>query len=388
MRKIFTLLTVITFLLMPSGYLWATINQVDCGAAPCRMCGGVLTLTPGVSGTVLVQGVGVDLTTGLTVSNSSALSSPTIVERLNGFQNQAAGGRLEWGRLKISVTASASAVAGSYAVYINYLAGRDTLPVKVLPKANITGATVPTFSGPFQSNVDVKLTGTSLSGATSVTATILRDSFTPLLDSGGQDAPAGVTVSAAVDTASNTATEALVRLNFSIRLTKATLKLALSSNSACNSLYSGASYTLTLSAPVSGPSYVKDHLFNPTTLRYGIGTTVTVTIRLDRPVGKGLTALNRLTGLVTGPGVVYWAVIPSNAIKQAGTTGTPYDPNARFNTITIPEGQQSKTITFTVAACTSGGTSNTVKFITWKPDPNVDTSPNRKETNFIIVCTP
>lgn len=380
MRKIFALLIVTAFLLMWSGHLWAKIEK---WSGP--SCSGAATITQGSGGTYFIEGPGVDLTTGLSASNSALTA--TIMQKWNGAQNAADGGNVLWGKIKINVQASSSAPVGSHVIYINYLVGRDSFNIRVIGKANIAGATVPPFSQPFQSNVDIKLTGTGLSSVSSATAQIIRDSFTPLLDSGGQPAPADVSVTAQADTSTNSDTQALVRLNFSQRLTKATVEISLRSGNMCSGLYpSGARYRVTVTAPSAGPNYVSAHLFDRTDRTYKIGAVVTATIRLDRPIESGLTAMNRLTGQLTGPGVVYWAVVPSNAVKQAGASGTPYNPSARYNQITIPTGQQSYAITFQISGCTAGGTSNVVKFITWKPDLNNDTSPNRKETSFTILC--
>jgi hypothetical protein len=385
MRRLFVLFWII-LLFMPAGNLWAKIEK---WSGP--TCSGLATITQGGGGIYFIEGAGVDLTTGLSVSNSALTA--TIQEKLNGAQNAAAGGNLLWGRLKIYVQASASAPAGSHYVYINYPLGKDSFSIKVIGKANITGATLPTFSEPFQSNVDVKLAGTGLSNLNATggaTARIISDSFNPLLDSGGQAAPAGVTVTAQADLTTNTDTQVLVRLNFSQKLTKATVEISLRSNNPCSGLNpSGARYNVTLTAPMSSIIYVKDHLFDRTdrtyTVAYSTTALVTVTVRLDRPVPTlAPLAMDRSTGLVTGPGVVYWAVVPSSGIKQA-TGGTAYNPTARYNQITIPGGQQSYAITFQIASC-PGASTNAAKFVTWKPDPNNDTSPNRKETSFTILC--
>jgi len=59
------------------------------------------------------------------------------------------------------------------------------------------------------------------------------------------------------DTSTDTDTQVLVRLNFSPRLTKATVEITLSSSNLCSGLHpSGARYTLTLTAPAAGPNYV------------------------------------------------------------------------------------------------------------------------------------
>lgn len=385
MRRLFALFWIV-FLLTPAGYLWAKIEK---WSGP--SCSGAATITQGAGGIYLIEGPGVDLTTGLSVSNSALTA--TIQEKLNGAQNAAAGGNILWGRLKIYVQASASAPVGSHVVSINYPVGKDSFSIKVIGKAKITGATVPTFSEPFQSNVDVRLTGTGLSSVNAsggATVRIISDSFNQLLDSGGQAAPAGVTVTAQADTSTNTDTQVLVRLNFSQRLTKATVEISLRSNSICSGLNpSGLRYNVTVTAPVAGPIYVKDHLFDRTDRTYKVGISatalVTVTVRLDRPVpALAPIAMDRNTGQLSGPGVVNWAVIPSTGIKQA-TGGASFNPAARYNQVSIPGGKQDYAITFQIASC-PGAASNAVKFVTWKPDPNSDSSPNRKETTFTVLC--
>jgi hypothetical protein len=73
------------------------------------------------------------------------------------------------------------------------------------------------------------------------------------------------------------------------------------------------------------------------------------------------------------------------ALITPASDGTTYNPTARFNQITIPAGQQSYAVTFQIASC-PGAATNAAKFVTWKPDVNNDTSPNRKETAFTILC--
>ncbi len=381
MRRLFVLFWIV-ILLMPASHLWAKIEKWT-GPA----CSGAATITQGAGGIYFIEGAGVDLTTGLSTSNSALTA--TIQQRWNGAQNAADGGNVLWGKIKVLIQASASAPAGSHYVYINYPVGRDSFSIKVIGKANVTGAALPTFSEPFQSNVDVKLTGTGLSSVTGATVRIISDSFNQLLDAGGQ-AASGVSVTAQADTSTNTDTQVLVRLNFSQRLTKATVEVSLRSSNICSGLYpSGLRYNVTLTAPLSSVIYVKDHLFDRTdrtyTVAYSTTALVTVTIRLDRAVPSlAPIAMDRNTGLMSGQGVVNWAVIPSTGIKQA-TGGTTYNPAARFNQISIPSGQQSYAVTFQIASC-PGAATNAVKFVTWKPDPNNDTSPNRKETSFTILC--
>jgi hypothetical protein len=192
-----------------------------------------------------------------------------------------------------------------------------------------------------------------------------------------------------VNTATNTDTQVPVRLTFAAdlpRLTKATVVIALSGSSTCSGL--PASYTLTLNAPQRGPNYVASHKFDRSS--YSIGDPVTITIRLDRPVSgiSGTAKRPSLTAVREKPATetVYWAVIPTDAIQQGGASAAPFDPAARYNQITISEGQQTKTISFLVTKCPGGQKTQTIKFITWKPDPNSDSALNRKESSFTVNC--
>jgi hypothetical protein len=385
MKKLFALWVGLFFLLVPATFLWATVERID---GP--KCGGVAAVIQGGSGTFYIQGIGVDLNTGLRTSNSAL--SARVVRKWNGSENARDGGNVAWGKIQIQVNASASAPVGNHIVYIKYLVGEDRFTVRVIAKARITGATVPTFSQPFYGNVDVKLTGTGLSGARVSRVLIKRDAYTPLLDSSGLEVPPlayNVTyVTGLVNTATNTDTQVDVRLIFSPslpRLIKATIEISLSGSGGCSGL--PASYTLTLTAPQSGPNYVAAHTFDRSS--YSLGMPVAITIRLDRPV-----TAPRIRPIQ--PGVpprpieetVYWAVIPNSAIQQGGASATPYDPNAHNNQITMSEGQQTKVITFLVTSCPGGARTQVIKFITWKPDPNNDTYPNRKESNFTTSCQP
>ncbi len=385
--KVFILM--FSFLIMPTGYLYAKIDRID---GP--KCSGTATMTQGEGSNYIIEGHGVDLSTGISVSGSGV--SGTIKTRWNGAQNQQRVGRMV-GAIEIRLQASTNAATGTRTVYINYPLGRDNFSLRIIGKGIISGASVPTFSAPFQSNVDIKLTGTGLSKVTptsyGVYFRIIKDAYHPLLDSGGQEI-SGVSVTGLVNTATNTNYNVDVRLNFSHRLTRVTLMIYLRSSDNCSGLNpSGANYTVTLTAPVGGPNYVKDHLFDRTSRSYRIGEVVGITIRLDRAVPmppiarvdpRSRTRQTQQTSLPAE--VVYWAVVPSNAVQQAGASGTPYNPVARYNQISIPAGQQSKAITFQISRCTAGGTSNTMKFVTWKPNPNNDLAPNRKETSFTVSC--
>lgn len=384
MKKRFALIIGLTFLLVAASDLWATINQID---GP--KCNGVAAVRQGMSQNFYIQGVGVDLTTGLSVGGSGVTA--TIVRRWTGAQNQADGGNILWGKIQIKITASSSAAVGNHTVTIKYLVGEDKFTIRVIRKASITGASVPTFSQPFQSNVDVRLTGTGLSNANQrASIRIIRDAYHPLLDSGSEEVQDTVTVTGAVNTSTNTDTQADVRLNFSERLTKATISIGLSPLSNCSGLPGG--YTLTLTAPLGGPNYVKSHKFDYQT--YAIGQAATVEIKLDRPVSTSGVPITRPQQPLRKPSTqrqalgetVYWAVIPSNAVQYGGASAAPYDPNARYNQITIPFGKQVKAVSFIISPCTSGTGNINRTFVTWKPNSSDDSAPNRKQTAFTVRC--
>ena len=392
MKKLFALIVGLTFLLITANDLWAVIKKIDG-----RKCDGVAALTQG--GPIenyWIQGPGVDLTTGLSVSNSALTA--TIVRKWNGGQNQADGGNILWGKIQIRVNASASAPVGNHTVTIKYPIGKDTFTVRVIRRASITRASVQTFSEPFYGNVDVRLIGTGLKNARLESVRIKRDAYNPLLDSSGQEVPPlssnVVYVTGLVNTATNTDAQVDVRLTFSQslpRLTKTTIVFNFAYLGGCSGF--PATYTLTLMAPKGGPNYVSAHDFDRVNRSYRIGDVVTITIRLDRPVSISGVPITSPPSLRKSPTrqqalgeTVYWAVIPSNAVQQGGASGAPYNPNLRYNQITIPVRQQSKAITFQISRCTAGGNINTMKFVTWKPNPNNDLVPNRKETNFTVSC--
>jgi hypothetical protein len=396
MKKLLVLWAGLFFLLAPVSRLWATVERIDG-----KKCDGVAAVIQGGNQSFTIQGVGVDLATGLSVSNPSL--SAVIERRWNGAQNQADGGNIAWGKLQVKVTAGANAPAGNHTVTIRYPIGQDSFALRVIGIARITGATVPTFTQPFSGTVDVVLTGTGLSGASVSSVQFKRDAYTPLLDSSGQELPSLSTnrvgyiyITGTVNTANNTDAQVPVRLTFAAdlpRLTKATVVIALSGSSGCSGF--PASYTLNLSAPMGGPNYVASHTFDRPS--YTIGDPVTITIRLDRAAGA-TDGRRTLSGTQVKPvgetaypvkplgETVYWAVIPSGAIQQGGVSATPFDPAARYNKITISEGQQTKVISFLVTKCPGGQNTQTIKFITWKPDPNNDSAPIRKETSFTVNC--
>lgn len=363
---------------------WAKIERIN---GP--KCNNRAVVVQGTSSDFVIQGEWVDHA----MDNSSVSGtgvSISITERRNGFQNNGLPS------VRFRITANNNAATGNRTVTLRYPLGQDTFTLRVLQRANVTSESLPTFTQPFQNNVDVGLSGVGLSNVTQVSAVIKRDSFTPLLDAGGQDA-SGVTVSAQVNPQTNNNSRADVRLNFSQRLTRATVEITLTSINSCSGLRGApVRHTVTLTAPTGGPNYVKDHLFDRNNRSYRLGDVVTVTVRLDRPVpnpilsqvkNRNKIVAKRITGKLQPAGeTVYWTVIPSNSVKQAGASATPYDANARNNRITIPPGQQTAVITFQVDRCTAAGERNTVKFVTWKPDPNDDSFPNRKETSFTINC--
>jgi len=392
MKKLCALFVGLTFLLVCTSNTWAVISK-KCG----RTCGGELTVTQGSSETFDIQGFGVDFAKSVSVSNTSAISA-AIVQKWNGAQNvidhpanTMCPGKYEWGRIRIKVNATMSAPFLHY-VYINYPAGpRDRFTVKVVRKAGVTSHTVLTpLTQPFSGPVDVRLTGIGLSNA-SASASIIIDAYIKLKDSSGNDVtcPSGSCITAAVNPQTNTDTQVEVRLTFSDlpRLTDATIQIKLQSGDGCSGL-NGASqtYRVHLTAPLGGPNYVASHNYcvpNQTcTTTFMLNATICVTIRLDRAVpGRCLAVIDRLTGKVKPCGeIVYWTVSDRSAIQSDGATL--YNPLALNNTIWIPNGQQEKRICFIgIKGSREGITS---KFITWKPDPNIDTFPNRRESNFTI----
>jgi hypothetical protein len=392
MKKLCALLAGLIFLLVFTGNLWAVISK-KCG----RTCGGELTVTQGSSETFDIQGFGVDFARSVSVSNTSAISA-AIVQKWNGAQNvhefderSICPGKVEWGRIRIKVTATMSAPFLHY-VYINYPAGpRDRFTVKVIRRAGVTGHTVLTpLTQPFSGPVDVRLTGIGLSNAFA-SAGIIIDAYTKLKDSSGNDVTCttGICITAAVNPQTATDTQVEVRLTFSNlpRLTDATIEFNLSSSNQCSGL-NGAPvrYRVHLTAPRGGPNYVASHNYCiptiPCSTTFTVGAPICVTIRLDRPTSTVCArSFDRSTGRYTECGeVVYWTVSNRNAIKSDGST--PYDPLAINNIIRIANGQQEKRICVIGISGSREGTMS--RFITWKPDYQVDTFPNRRESTFII----
>ena len=390
MKKLFVLCLGLTFLLVMTNDLWATISRVDG-----QKCSNVAAVLQGGNSTFYVQGPGVDLATTLTTSNSAI--SARILRKWNGAQNLAdfgnnpqTPGNIAWGRIQISVSATVSAPAQDHYVYIKYPMGQDRLTIKVIRKAVITGfEVIPPFTKPIFGNVDIKFTGAGLSGARVSDVRFKVDAYNPLLNALGESvtlSPTGAYISGIVNTSTNTDSQADVRLTFTSdlpRLIKATIVITFS-GPFCNGL--PVSYTFTLIAP-KGPNAVFDHVYDRLNRTYNPTETVNVTIRLVSPVAARTLPISTSTSRVQSPTAVrdqgqavYWAVQPSNAVRQTPTTGTPYDQNARYNVVYIPVGQQSKLINFQVGPFTT----TTVNLITWMPDPNNDTWPNRIQSTFRI----
>ncbi len=387
MKKTFVLFVVITFVLIPADHLWAAISKVS--GAP--ICNGAPCLTPGKAGTYYVEGPGVDLTTGLAVSNAALTA--TIQRKWNGAENAASGGNPLYGKLQIYISASASAPGGNHIVYINYNLGlKDNLTVKVVT-ASITGYSAPTFSAPVVTTT-VRLTGTGLGYAlTNATVDIIKDATHPLLNAFGMDTQNAGTLGN-VEASTNTDTQADVKVNFQQALTKVTLKITLASTNPCSGLsrQGGASFTLSLTAPKSPIlGSVIRHTYDKPVASYKVGDIVNVTVLLDSPVCLPTktfdTSLTKIPTCHT-PGTLYWYVSPSTtAIQQAGST--PYNPASTLNQITVPGGQQTAVISFKIVRCHTGGQQfNSLWFITRKPDPNNMNAPNHLPTNFSYSCTP
>ena len=129
MKKLFALGVGLTFLLVPTSHLWARIDRID---GP--KCNRAATMTQGETSKYIIEGHGVDLSTGINVSGSGVTA--TITQRWNGLQNQNRVGRMV-GAIKIRFQASASAAVGNRTVFINYVALKDSFTLKIRDIRNI-----------------------------------------------------------------------------------------------------------------------------------------------------------------------------------------------------------------------------------------------------------
>ena len=98
MRRLFVLFWIV-LLLMPGRKPLGKDRKIDRAR-----CSGLATITQGSGGIYFIEGAGVDLTTGLSVSNSSLTA--TIQQRWNGARNAADGGNVLWGKVEVLVHAS------------------------------------------------------------------------------------------------------------------------------------------------------------------------------------------------------------------------------------------------------------------------------------------
>ncbi|MDZ7289995.1 MAG: hypothetical protein ONB44_06105 [candidate division KSB1 bacterium] len=413
--KHFFLILVLGFFVLPYAALATGIKEVRWDG---ERCNNERVIHAGTNAEAEILGDWFENTTSVSVSGSNV--SATILEKFNGVQNQVRLGQFT-GSVKVRFTATASAAGGDRTVTLRHghtfgpsdTPHNVTFTFRLIARAQITSHNIPTLTGPFQT-VDVTLNGSGLSNVEQVLAAVNRNR--PLRDAAGQDIPGSQTVevTASFNQQTNTNTRVVVTLTFRgattytqgsppgtlipvsgtpIDLTQATAEITLKSRKDCSGLNgfgnSGLKHSVEISAPL-GINYVQDVIFDRNSRTYNIGDVVSVTIRLNRPaVGLPIMAPPNIPG---GGGVqmqgenVFWTLLPSNAFEQAGPTGTPYDANIHHNTITIPSGSQTRTITFKVKSCPGGGQINTVKLVTWKPDAFIDTSPNRKEFPFTVSC--
>jgi hypothetical protein len=266
-----------------------------------------------------------------------------------------------------------------------------------------------TIDGTFKDNVVVSLSGENdISSIKGLSAIIVDEGFNHPLDENGNQT-SNIIVTDEILT--NNSTSATVRLNFSKTLSQASVRLRIwgNPNVACSGLRPYKENELIHFVDLKGKpvteNYVLDHVFDRNDRTYKVGDVVTVTIKLAKPVPSLLELAGNAPTQATSSGSpayqqvgntttnatstarkVFWALLPSDSFKQAGPSGTAYDPNAHHNEITFAHGAQTKTITFVVDKCSGGGTNASVKLVTWKPDPYNDTTPNRKETTFTINC--
>lgn len=343
---------------------------------------------------------GPGIATALSASVSGSGVTAEIIERVPLVQTAPPKGKI---KIKFTVTGSASTTRRK--VTVTGPLWSDTFRIYIKSKAKITGATVPSFEGFFQNNVDVTLTGKRISSIKIVGITVLSDAFHPVIGENGN--PTSASVTASLKPGSNTSTKAVIRLNFGSKLQEATVRIRLfgGNSDACSGLRAHQSTALTYDVKIKAApysqNYVQEHIFDRNNRTYKVGDIVSVTIKLAKPAKNPLLAAKNLRitpsrrkrgsrgGRLTKPGEqVYWTLLPSDKFQKAGPSGTPYNANAHHNVITVPAGSRTATITFQVAECPGSGFTNTVKLITWKPDSDDDSFPNRKEVPFTINCRP
>jgi len=374
MLRVILFLLVFCVQLLPLSHAVASITGIT---GP--KCNNVPAVIQGRSQDFTIRGEWVDW-----ANNKSRVSGRGV--RLRIISKRAAGKN---STVVIRLTANANAATGVRRVTLRYPSGQDRFNLRVIPRASITRARVPSFTQPFQNNVDVTLEGVSLNNITSVNAVLVNDSFNPVLDAGGQPLSGGVVVRATVNQRTNSRTRAVVRLNFTRRLSRARVELQLRSTNGCSGIGNtvALSRTVTISAPATGPNYVDEITF-PFGSSFTVGSVATIEVKLERPVRAPLRVSKKRPLLRRNQGdIVFWKVIPADAFVQA-PGGTPYNPNA-FNRITIPPGDESQRITIRVRECPRGNAvspNRTVKIQTWRLNTNTTQPPNFKEKLFSISC--
>lgn len=348
-------------------------------------CNGAAAIHQGAKGGVcLLRGDGVDQVQGNPVVSGSGVTG-TIIERRTALQNQSQSGKAV-ASVKIVFDCSDNAPPGPRTVTLRYATGQqDRFTLNVNPRAKITKTELPVLSGWFQQNVDVVILGENLESATVVPA-ILKDSSHPLLTPASQSATANV--SAAIIGNSNTTIRA--RLNFSHPLVVATVRLTLASRDECSGLYPPGAVTLdvTMDARAGSASTFVQSVSFPFGNAPKVGSVAKIRVSLTRPARADSPVFDpgsgrRIAG--TGQDVLFFILEPADTFEQVAG-GTPYEPS-RLNEIKIPVGERFIDLSFLVKKCPGAGNRSAVFLKTWMQNPNVNTVPEFKQTQFFVDCS-
>jgi len=274
--------------------------------------------------------------------------------------------------LVVVFNVSGSAATTRRTVTINGPLWQDTFRIYVRKKARITSVEVPSPQIWFQNNVDVLLRGEKLSKIREVRAVVLS----PVFDvNNNQISPASVTATAVINnSASQSSFQTPIRLNFSRRLTQASVRLQLFGDKRkCGAMRAHWSNpltkTVTIKARPSNANFVKSITF-PFGSTFGVGDLVTIQLNL-----------NRVSSVREE---VWWKLIPGDAVEQVAG-GTAYN-RSNLNKMTIPVGQQSVQVKLGAKQCIGNSTNTSVKIQTWIENPNVNKPPWFKEKLFHISC--
>lgn len=358
MKKLLLSLTLIVGVFMHAGSTYAGINVSG------NYCSTNIAVHQGREDqTVTVTGLN-----GTQVKNASVSGSGVFASVMNKTLTS----------IQIQFKAYANAAPGNRTVTIKSQLGSDTFTITVVQEASISGATLPTFSAPYQS-ANVTLQGSGLTGLEGVNVEVQQTPDTPVLDSAGQPIAEAVTGTAVVNTSS--ASHAGLTVNFfkggqPVQLTQARVKLILRANqyNYCSGFHGDPSgkleYAVTLTAPL-GPNYVKSITF-PYGSTFNVGSLATIQIDLQRQAGG------------SSGEVVHWKLLPTSAFEQS-PGGTAYNPQA-LNSITIPSGNTFAQITIKVKLCPGRAATNTVKIQTWRINTNTTQPPEFKEAQFYVNC--